>query len=419
LSTSNSDLVGSAQEFKVFLRSWEQNLPGRVDPIATAALDGLRCMSTLIANSGILRLHREDLYKLLVHNNIKQGSAQSIMSNINFILEDVMQDYNEHNILHLVLSTISQTQFILRLAPREGYWENFGLYVNTMRDDLIQLTKEGSLSNSNRKLFFESLYAVVPMRKDLQMPANCPDISDEWILWKKETGTDNVDNWGVHIKDLDTMLDERSNGSLFVPDTNKVIHPIAKCTESRSTGSIIWSWNDRSRSISDLSLGVKAKEGVKSIATENAFFCRLELVKEEAKAINEYHGCLITEGQSPQSCDSKLKLGCLAPMNPSVFKFRCQLPGCPYPEFLTPRPYPEYKTGALCGTCRHIPIPILSFNDEGKADMCENTCKQLLGCYSYTRQHTNNCSLFSQRYICSDNLASGSCSDVAGAKVFP
>jgi len=236
---------------------------------------------------------------------------------------------------------------------------------------------------------------------------------------KKETGTDNVDNWGVHIKDLDTMLDERSNGSLFVPDTNKVIHPIAKCTESRSTGSIIWSWNDRSRSISDLSLGVKAKEGVKSIATENAFFCRLELVKEEAKAINEYHGCLITEGQSPQSCDSKLKLGCLAPMNPSVFKFRCQLPGCPYPEFLTPRPYPEYKTGALCGTCRHIPIPILSFNDEGKADMCENTCKQLLKCNSYTRQRMNNCSLFWENHICSDNLASGSCSDVKGAKALP
>jgi len=409
LSTSNSDLVGSAQEFNVFLRSWEQSLPGRLDPIATAALDGLRCMSTLVANSGILKLHREDLYKLLVHNNIKQWTGGVlIMNNINSILEDVMQDYNEHNIFHLVLSTISQTQFILRLAPREGYWENFGLYVNTMRDDLLQLTKEEDLSNSNRKLFFGALHTVVPMLKDLKMPAHCPDISDEWILWTSYRSMDKNDYWGVHIKDLDAMLDERSNGSLYIP--YKRIRPVAICTEKASTGSIIRWHNDYSKTTSELSHDVKAKEGVKSIATENAFFCRIQLVKEEAKAINEYHGCLVTEGQSPQSCDSKLKLAC----HFSVFKFRCQLPGCPYPKFVTPRPWPEYTEGVLCSTCKHIPI--LSFNDEGKADMCENTCKQLLGCYSYTHPHMNNCSLFSQYYICSDNLASGSCSDVKGAK---
>jgi len=276
LSTSNPDLVLSAQEFNVFLRSWEQNLPGRLDPIATAALDGLRCMSTLIANSGILKLHREELYKVLVHKNIKQrSSALSIMNNINFILEDVMQDYNEHNLFHLVLTTISQTQFILRLAPREGYWENFGLYVNTMSDALSRLTNEEDFSNSNRKLFFGALHAVVPMLKDLQMPANCPDISEEWILWKfHHIGMDLIQYWGVHIKDLDAMLDKRSNGSLYIP--YKYIHPVAICTEKNpSTGSITGWGNDYSKWTSDLMHDVKAKEGVKSITTENAFYCRI------------------------------------------------------------------------------------------------------------------------------------------------
>jgi len=407
LSISNSDLVGSAQEFIVFLKSWERSLPGRVDPIATAALDCLRCMSTLVANSGIIELYREDLYKLSVHKSLKQwGDAFSMMTNIHLALDDVMQDYNQHNILHLILSTISQTQFILRLAPREGYWENFALYTNTIKDVLLPLTNK-DFYNSNRKHFFETLHAVVPKLKNYQMPEKCSN-SPGWILWTVRLGTViETEYWGVQIKDLDAMLGERSDGNLYI-NKSRVFTNL--CLERPpSSGDIRPSLSGRQ--LPGI-LKVDAKAVAKSITAENAFLCRIELVKEEAKAINEYHGCLVTKGQSPQSCDSKLKLGCL----PHTFKFRCQLPGCPYPEFLTPRPFPEYTEGVLCVTCKAKIIPILSFNDEGKADMCENTCKQLGDCYSYTRRHMNNCSLFKSIRICSDNLASGSCSDVRGAK---
>merc|ERR1740123_1872359 len=39
------------------MTKWEQDLPGRVDLIATSALDGLQCVSALLSRSDLLRLY--------------------------------------------------------------------------------------------------------------------------------------------------------------------------------------------------------------------------------------------------------------------------------------------------------------------------------------------------------------------------
>jgi len=327
LSASASEASSAAQKFLELSSSWEQTLPGRLDPIAIQALDGLRCMSTLASNSGIVELYKKEKVKILMQKKLNSepwGDAFTMMQNIQSLWIGVLHMYvKDDEFLDLILLTISQTQFILRLAPREGYWEKFVSYSQGMHDALLPWVNEGALAFTKKQ--FTNILQQVASEK-YPVPHGCLSYKERNLaLWNSSyevttfrpsnheslplNNGEGVDDIHWAVSDLQYMVGWDSTSSRVQFDMNQGQF-FGDCGFQR--------WSDKYFSgqwvqdpqrkppiivdYSDFSLPLFPK-GIHAdiIMNEQPVVCNLVAMRQQTLSMEEYHGCILTPARTVPS----------------------------------------------------------------------------------------------------------------------
>jgi len=178
--SSEANSSSFAQEWLAYFRSWRQDLPGRLDPVAMRSLDGLRCMSTSIANTDLIELYLKDQHKTRLKTEIsKHGWNQSydlMLHAQNLSIETMKDMFQKDPILPLIHASVVQLRFILGLVPREGYWDSFALYMSNLNVALSQFLEENYLITLATKAFKASLDEIASSMFPVSTEV-CPDNS--------------------------------------------------------------------------------------------------------------------------------------------------------------------------------------------------------------------------------------------------
>jgi len=399
ITKSGTEVARMAKSWLASMTKWEQDLPGRLDPIATSALDGLRCISSLLSHSDLLRMYLKGQLKSHMKATAQDKgwiTSRDIMDYFVKMQLDTMQGMLTDDLLPLLDASVTQTRFILALAPRPGYWESFSLYLQSMNAQLSQFLVSGELHKFSqeviRDVLDENTAQMFPVR------ASCLDALS--MLSNMVVDTSKMTVWKISGEDL--VVAERLSSMIVEPD--KIDPRKGKYYYCKSDGRV----GPRDFDYTDEHItgtsGFKRKwpddPKAERMSMEQPWHCAARLFNQKSAAAEKYFSCLQTQEGSPSSCEPQLALTC--PAEFAGAEFRCQLPGCSHAKLglNIALPCTNYK-----GSIMTIYVK------DGKAK-CQKACLRIKSCGAVLYERSDNkCTLFPPGHDCKFKRNGGSWAD--------
>jgi len=384
--SNEADSSSLAQEWLNSFKSWEHDLPSRMDPIAARALDGLRCMSNSITNTDLIELYLKDQHKIRMKNEIsKNGWSQSsdMMKQLqNVSIETMDEMFTKDEILPLIHASVVQMRLILGLVPREGYWESFALYVSNLNVALAQFLQQDYLFTLATKAFKAGLEEIAPS----MFPASEACLTK---ISEAHPGTNTATAAIWHI--------DGSTGAVYIVENlgALLIHADSLADPTKGTyfscGGRKYSSEPMHITYETGRLGVFADDfKAEHILVEQPWTCGIKSINQKGMAVVNYHGCLKTTGQTPFTCRDKLKLTC---PSDDTGVYRCSLPGCP-----------KVTMGnKILFECTNFDGALMNFNDHNREQDCDNMCVRLKACGACHHERSGvygRCRLFPPNHNC-------------------
>jgi len=387
--SSEADSSSLAQEWLTSFKSWQNNLPGRLDPVAIQALDGLRCMSDIISQTDFFELYLKNQLKTKLRAEISihgwSESYQMMRYFQNISIQTITDMFQQDEILPLIHASISQLRFILGLAPREGYWEYFALYMSNLNVAFSAFLKKDAMLTLASKAFQAGLEEIAPsfypvsqncMNKiSQQFPGVNTATASVWHIDPDRVHV--VENLGIMLQPEDHAVDP-TKGSYY------------SCTHSGMVSKLASEPLGINYNIGLTGMVFDDDFKAQHIDAERPWVCGIRFINQKGSAVAAYHSCISTEGQTPFSCRDKLKLTC---PSDDTNVYRCPLPGCTQPTM----------GNKIIFTCTNFNGALMFFNDHGVAANCDNMCLKLKacgGCHREPSGKNGKCRLFPPNHDC-------------------
>jgi len=389
LAESGTDMADQSVKWLKSMTKWEQDLPGRVDLIATSALDGLQCVSALLSRSDLLRLYLAAQLKRHMKATVQQEgwtTSRDLLNHFQKMQLDTMKGMLTDNLLPLFDAAVTQTRFILALAPRPGYWEEFSLHLQSMKEELSSFLVSGELWKFSYKVMLdvldENAAQLFPVRdgcvKALSTYSEAVVDTSHMTVWK-EQGDKLVIAERLSSMIVDSMTIKPRQGRYF------------SCNSEDHVWTQAFAYEDASIHGTHGLPSIAASEDdfkVERMSMEQPWHCAARTFAQKSAAADRFSSCL-AEQKTVQTCGPQSALTCPAEMPDA--EFRCTLSGCPHAS----------SGVAIHRPCTNVEGKLMDFLAHNDKKTCQNACLLIKKCgASLYSKSSNKCTLFPVGHDC-------------------
>jgi len=314
-------------------------------------------------------------------------TSRDLLNHFQKMQLDTMKGMLTDNLLPLFDASVTQTRFILTLAPRPGYWEEFSLHLQSMQEELSSFLVSGELWKFSYNVILdvldETAAQLFPVRdgclKALSTYSYTVVDTSHMTLWK-EQGEYLIIAERLSSMIVDSMTIEPRQARYFSCDAEDTVRRPSYAIEDDNIHG-----KDGLPSI----LASEDDFKVERMSMEQPWHCAARTFAQKSAAADRLSSCL-AEQKTIQTCGPQSALTCPAEMPDA--EFRCTLSGCPHAS----------KGGTIQGRpCTNVEGKLMEFLAHGDKKTCEDACLLIKKCgASLYSKSSNKCTLFPVGHDC-------------------
>jgi len=293
-------------------------------------------------------------------------------------------------LLPLLDASMTQTRFILALAPRPGYWERFSLYLQLVKEELSTFLVSGNLHKFSqeviRDVLDENAAQIFPVRAGCLKALYQMADTSKMTVWSENGYNDRV----IIAEILSSMIVQPDKIDTL-KGTFYYCYPDNRVGPPDGWGGSTLGQEDRKMTGSNGFHLRRFPDDPKAerMSMEQAWHCAARVLNQKSEAAERYFFCLTTQGETPRSCEQQLALTC--PTEFAGAEFRCWLPACSHAKMVAPTMFP----------CTNFEGSIMTIDAKGDNANCQNACLKIKACGAVLYEKSaNKCTLFPPKHDC-------------------